>query len=65
MEPERVHILAVRRAAVVAARVLAAVGRLPSAAMPALRQLFPSLPGHPLPIILIQHHNPRLRLLAV
>lgn len=45
LESERVHHLAVRGAALVAARVLASVGRLPLPALPALRQLLPGLPG--------------------
>ncbi|KOB64736.1 Uncharacterized protein OBRU01_23761, partial [Operophtera brumata] len=45
VESERVHNVAVRRAALVALRVLAPVGRLPLPAMPAVRLLLPCLPG--------------------
>lgn len=45
MESERVHNVVVRRDAVVAARVLAPVGRLPLPALSAVRQLLPGLSG--------------------
>ncbi|CAH2216207.1 jg3058, partial [Pararge aegeria aegeria] len=45
VELERVHHVVVRRAARVAPRVLAPVGRLPLPALPAVRLLLPGLPG--------------------
>lgn len=45
VESERVHSVAVRRAARVAPRLLAPVGRLPLPALPALRLVLPRLSG--------------------